>query len=159
MQVLYQMDVTGETDPATLLENVDPEFDPPKVREAAVELASAAWPERANADARVQKLAPEWPTHRQPPVDRAILRLAHHEMMTGRTPVKIAINEAIELAREYGSEHSPAFVNAVLDKLAKEAPAQVETQAAEPESPQQWLNDALADPAPGSRSNQDQPAP
>ena len=58
-------------------------------------------------------------THRQPPVDRAILRLAHHEIVTGIVPAKIAINEAVDLAKTFGAENSPSFVNGVLDKMAK----------------------------------------
>lgn len=140
MQILYQIDATGETDPQTLLANVDEDHDPVEVREAAVGLAVEAWQSRETADALVRELAPEWPTHRQPPVDRAILRLAHHEMATGRTPVKIAINEAVELAKQYGSEHSPPFVNGVLDKLSKRITPKSTPQD---ESPQAWLRDAM----------------
>src|SRR5690554_6349286 len=93
MQVLYQMDVTGQTDPQTLLEGLDEDHDSLPAREAAVKLAAAAWRSREAADAQVRELAPDWPTHRQPPVDRAILRLAHHEMTASRTPTKVAINE------------------------------------------------------------------
>lgn len=145
MQVLYQMDVTGEADPQTLRASLDEEHDSPEAREAAVELACEAWRNREQADALVAELAPEWPTHRQPPVDRAILRLAHHEMVTGRAPVKVAINEAIDLAREYGSEHSAAFVNAVLDKLAKKGVVPEKGEAETEATPQAWLNDALND--------------
>jgi len=119
MQVLYQIDVTGETDRAAVIDAVDAEYDGPEAVEAAVDLALGAWADRKLADDAVAELAEDWPTHRQPPVDRAILRLAHHEMVSGRSPVKVAINEAIELAKQYGSEHSPSFINGVLDKLGK----------------------------------------
>ena len=65
-------------------------------------------------------LAPKWPTHRQPAVDRAILRLAYHEMKSGRTPIKVVINEAVELAKGYCSKESPPFINGVLDKMARQ---------------------------------------
>lgn len=119
MQVLYQIDVTDETDRQALLDGVDAAFDKQAVREQGVDLALSAWARHEEADKRIEALTPEWPTHRQPPVDRAILRLAYHEITSGITPMKVAINEAIELAKHYASESSPAFVNAVLDKLAK----------------------------------------
>ena len=65
------------------------------------------------------QLAPDWPTHRQPPLDRAILRLAHYEMTSGHAPIKVAINEAVELAKNYCAERSPPFINGVLDKMAR----------------------------------------
>ncbi len=146
MQVLYQMDVTGVRDRQAIIDGLDDGFDNPQVREQGTDLALAAWANHKEADCQTAELAPEWPTHRQPPVDRAILRLAYHEITTGHAPVKVAINEAIELAKHYASEQSPAFVNGVLDKLAKQAPdinehATPTTEQA-PANPQAWLDDA-----------------
>ncbi len=147
MQVLYQIDATGETGGEAILEGLDAEHDAEEVRRDAVELALAAWGVRADADAQVAALAPDWPTHRQPPVDRAILRLAYHEMVSGRSPMKVAINEAVELAKQYSNEHAPAFINGVLDKLHKSLPPP--GVAPPPEAPKQkpsaeaWLDDAV----------------
>ncbi len=57
------------------------------------------------------------------PVDRAILRLATHEILTAKTPPNVAINEAIELAKRFGTTDSGRFVNGVLDRIAKQATA------------------------------------
>lgn len=122
MQVLYQIDQSGETDAEALLEGLDEEHDDVTVRVRGVELALGAWEARAAADEAIAQIATDWPTHRQPPVDRAILRLAYHEMTTGHAPPKVAINEAVELAKKFGSEQSPPFINGVLDKLAKRLP-------------------------------------
>ena len=122
MQVLYQLDATaigGTPDRQALLDGLDDEFDKLTVREQGVDWALAAWAGHESADRQVEAHSPDWPTHRQPPVDRAILRLAHYEMTSGLTPPKVAINEAVELAKQYGSEQSAAFVNGILDKLAK----------------------------------------
>jgi len=120
MQVLYQIDVTGGQDqPEVILEQIDDEYDPPDVRLQAVDIAIAAWKQHQDADKLITELAPDWPTHRQPPVDRAILRLAYYEITANVTPVKVAINEAVELSKKYAAENSPAFVNGVLDKLAR----------------------------------------
>ncbi|MAE63193.1 MAG: transcription antitermination factor NusB [Phycisphaeraceae bacterium] len=122
MQVLYQMDVGAEPDLDAIFSTMDEEYDPTEVRERARTLASDAWAARDRADALATELAPTWPTHRQPPVDRAILRLAWHEMSSGRTPVKVTINEAIELAKAYGAKESAPFINGVLDKMARRLP-------------------------------------
>ena len=82
-------------------------------------LATEAYGDRAAADAFMTEAAPGWPAHRQAAVDRAILRLAHHEMMSGKTNAKIVVNEAVELAKEFSTDKSPAFVNGLLDKALK----------------------------------------
>ena len=82
-------------------------------------MACGAFDEREKADADVAALAPEWPTSRQPAVDRAIFRLAHYEMHHGSGNPKTAVNEAVELAKKFSTERSPAFINGVLDKLLK----------------------------------------
>lgn len=147
MQLLYRMDLAGEADRQSLLEELDEEERAaPSQRVQAVDLALEAWRRRADADAAVAQLAPDWPTHRQPPIDRALLRLAYHEIASGRTPAKVAINEAVELAKRYASEHSPAFINGVLDKVAKRLS---QARPASPESSQEpggddpWLRDAM----------------
>lgn len=96
----------------------------PAQRREAVDLACAAYAARARADAAILALAPEWPTHRQPPVDRAILRLCHHELTAmheagGTDKGAMIINDAVDLAREFSTPTSPAFVNALLDKAVK----------------------------------------
>ncbi|MEX2387343.1 MAG: transcription antitermination factor NusB [Phycisphaeraceae bacterium] len=146
MQVLYQIDVTGETDRDALAATIDEDFNPEKVRHHGLDLALDAWQHHADADAATSPLTPEWPIHRQPPVDRAILRLAYHEMVAGHAPVKVAINEAVELAKQYAGEESAPFINGVLDKLAKQLDAEGKLPKPEtespPESPNVWLRDA-----------------
>ena len=83
----------------------------------AMTLARDVWDTRTSLDAQLQPLTTDWPSHRQPVIDRALLRLACFELTTERVPPKVAINEAVELAREFSTEHSPAFVNGVLDQL------------------------------------------
>lgn len=122
-QVLFQMDLTGDTDAPTLAGPVADERElSASERERASSLASDAYATRAAADAAVAELAPEWPPHRQPAVDRNVLRLAYHEMTAGITPPKVAVSEAVKLAKEFSTEKSPAFVNAILDKLLKSMP-------------------------------------
>jgi transcription antitermination protein NusB len=123
MQVLYQLDLRGEADaPAVRQSLEDQDEATPQARQEAFDLAMAAWSNAPAAGALAAELAPDWPVYRQPPLDKAILRLAHFEMASGRVPVKVAINEAVELAKRFCSQQSPAFINAVLDKIARKLP-------------------------------------
>ncbi len=123
-QVLFQIDARGELDTDLVRETLDvpDNFGEREVRKS-FDLGVEAYKARHAADGVMESLAPGWPAARQPAVDRAILRLAHFEMTTGRTPPKIALNEAVELAKEFGSEKSPGFVNGLLDKVLKSLPA------------------------------------
>ncbi len=114
----------------------------------AFDLAQDAFAARGSADREFETLAPEWPTRRLAPIDRTILRLAHFEMNSGRTPPKVAINEAIELAKSFSTEKSPAFINGLLSKVLKrlQAEAAGETSAASPEPvPVEHHADAFTD--------------
>ncbi len=78
-------------------------------------------------DEQIQRHAPEWPLEQMAIIDRSILRIALWEFSLGRqTPVKVAINEAVELAKEYGSDSAPRFVNGVLGAAAAELSAAAE---------------------------------
>lgn len=119
-QTLFQLDARGDADAAAIEASLSNAADFTEAeRRRAFELAHAAFGARAAADAEFVGLAPTWPAHRQPAVDRAILRLAHFEMVSGRVAPKIAVNEAVELSKEFGTERSPGFVNGLLDKVLK----------------------------------------
>lgn len=78
---------------------------------------------KADLDLVIQKAAPEWPIERIAPLDRNVLRLGLYELLfsdRASVPAKVAINEAIELAKSYGGEHSGRFVNGVLGAVYKE---------------------------------------
>lgn len=71
-------------------------------------------------DDKIQKAAPAWPIDKLNRIDLAILRLAVYELTTSGTPPKVIIDEAVELAKEFGSESSSSFVNGVLGTIFKE---------------------------------------
>lgn len=142
-QALYQLDARPGEDAGSVLavlaeDDEDAAGFTPGERRRALELARGAFESRAEADAFMGEAAPAWPVHRQAAVDRAILRLAHYEMVSGKTPPKVAVNEAVELAKAFSTDKSPAFVNGLLDKLLKkvlgESPA-AEASPAEGEAP------------------------
>ncbi|MEM1166319.1 MAG: transcription antitermination factor NusB [Planctomycetota bacterium] len=123
-QALFELDARPEDDPdvlrAVFVEGADEDDRRGRRdREAAWALALEAFGGRRRADDAALRLAPEWPAVRQPAVDRAILRLSIFEMTSGRTPPKVVVNEAVELAKEFSTERSPSFVNGVLDKYMK----------------------------------------
>lgn len=76
---------------------------------------------RKTIDPLIAKTAPEWPLEKLNKTDLAILRLATYELVIEKKePVKVIIDEAVELAKELGSENSPSFVNGVLGTIVKE---------------------------------------
>ncbi len=68
-------------------------------------------------DEKIRAAAPQWPIDKIAKIDLAILRLATHELMEGKEPPKVVIDEAIELAKEFGNPTSPKFINGVLGTI------------------------------------------
>ena len=101
------------------------------------DLAAGVIDATADLDAKIQPIAPEWPIEQIARVDRAILRLGMYELLhRGKiVPPKVAINEAVELAKAFGSDNSSKFVNGVLGTayrtLVEEPSADAETKQAE----------------------------
>ena len=121
LQVLCVWDANNEVDERGALQMaMDAEPKDANVRMKAIETAHAAWEYRKQADEWTERLAPQWPPRRQPSVDRNLLRLALWELTSRDTPPKVVVDEAIEIAKEYSTENSPAFVNGVLDAVLKE---------------------------------------
>lgn len=133
---LFQLDARGELTDAELESSVlhgdDPKVDAPGVKASeqskAWTLARDAYADRKRCDDVMKNLAPEWPAYRQAAVDRALLRLAHFEIHSERVPAPIAIDAAVELAKEFSTEKSPGFINALLDQAAKKKAAKKESK-------------------------------
>jgi transcription antitermination protein NusB len=125
MQTLFVWDTNNSSDAALAEQVIHDGSDDAEVRRQALQWATAAWEQRQLTDGRVERLAPQWPVRRQPGVDRALLRLATWELTRGETPPKVVIDEAIELAKQFSTEQSAAFVNGVLDAVLKENQALV----------------------------------
>jgi transcription antitermination protein NusB len=87
----------------------------------ARQLARGAWNLRERCDELLRTHVPDWSIDRMQPVDRNILRLGLYELLEqSDTPPLVVLNEAIDLARQFGGNESPAFVNGVLDGLRRE---------------------------------------
>ena len=125
LQALYQIDVSAsEIDEA--LARFWRSFEPAErdVQELAEQLVRGVHRERRSIDERIEGASTNWRVDRMARVDRNALRLAVFELLHGDAPVKVIINEAIELGKKYGSESSGAFVNGVLDRIAGALPAE-----------------------------------
>jgi N utilization substance protein B len=118
MQALFLWDANANLDLALGAQAT--QDDDQAVSTRALQMAEGAWNQRETIDALIERIAPQWPPRRQPAVDRCILRLAVWELNNQPTPPKVVIDEAIELAKEYSTEQSPAFVNGVLDAALRE---------------------------------------
>ncbi len=124
MQALYQIDVAA-TDLDEALTRFWKSFEPVEreVMDLAEQLVRGVASHRQEIDDAIEAVSTHWRLDRMAKVDRNVLRLAVFELRHGDTPVKVAINEAIELGKKFGSESSGAFINGVLDKIAGALPA------------------------------------
>lgn len=120
MQVLYQMDLSGvAADRAVLLywEYLQSASED-GVRAFADELVTGCARELARVDDTIRAASRHWRLERMARVDRNILRLAVYELLERQDiPARVTLNEAIELAKRFGDENSPSFVNGVLDQV------------------------------------------
>jgi len=119
LQVLYEFDLTGHP-PAEIFSSrlADDPLDE-NLAEFSRQLIFGVLPIVEKLDNFIAQQAPEWPLDQVAVIDRNILRIALWEFaVEGCTPLKVAINEAIELAKLYGSDSTPRFVNGVLGSLA-----------------------------------------
>jgi N utilization substance protein B len=121
IQALYELDLTDHP-PARVIEaRIEDEEFPQESAAFVHHLVFGVLQHKEHLDTLIQRYAPEWPIDQMAPIDRNILRLALFEFgVDGQTPVKVAINEAVELAKIFGSDSAPRFVNGVLGSLASE---------------------------------------
>ncbi len=118
LQALYQRDLSGES-PARDLSAFGERFEASgAARDFAWQLVCGVEQRRAELDEAVGAASDHWRLDRLARVDANVIRIALYEMTTG-LPLEIAINEAVEVARKYGTAESPAFVNGVLDAVSR----------------------------------------
>ena len=119
LKALYERDMS-QHDPLKTLERLgEEEALPPEVTGYARQLVEGVLGKLREIDTTLRRLAPAFPLEQLSAVDRNILRLALWEILYyGKIPLKVAINEAVELAKTFGSDTSPRFVNGVLGSVA-----------------------------------------
>jgi N utilization substance protein B len=119
LQVLYEVDIANHPpgDIYKLRLEDTPLTD--ELSEFARQIIFGVLPRTATLDQIIARYAPEWPLDQIAAIDRNILRMALWEFaVSHETPVKVAINEAVELAKQFGSDSAPRFINGVLGALA-----------------------------------------
>ncbi|MEP0775027.1 MAG: transcription antitermination factor NusB [Acidobacteriota bacterium] len=129
LQLLYQRELAGGEVDALAASSSDLQEVPPAAREFASTLLRGVIAHLAEIDRELTGQADNWRLERMAAVDRNILRLAMFELLhEPDTPVSVVIDEAIELAKRYGSERSSQFVNGVLDAFAQRVRATAEAR-------------------------------
>lgn len=130
LQVLYALDLAPDAVPDAAaaedaFERAAAHFELPEgARSFARALVRAVCQRRDELDAWLRAHSTNWRVERMPAVDRNVLRIAVLELVSGQAPPEVVIDEAIELARRFGGEQSPAFVNGVLDAITREVRAE-----------------------------------
>jgi N utilization substance protein B len=121
LQVLYETDIANNHLPGDVLTTRLQEIPlADDLAEFARQIVFGVLPLKQDLDMLIARYAPEWPLDQIAAIDRNILRIAFWEFAVSReTPVKVAINEAVELAKLYGSDSAPRFVNGVLGTLVE----------------------------------------
>jgi len=119
LQALYEIDLAGHLPGVVLEERIQENELDPDLAEFARQIVVGVAPLFETLDHFIAEHAPEWPLDQVATIDRNILRIALWEFAVyGETPIKVAINEAVELSKTFGSDSTPRFVNGVLGSLA-----------------------------------------
>jgi N utilization substance protein B len=119
LQALYEIDIANHPAGQVLENRLEDENLSIELQEFTRQIVVGVFPIREELDHIIAKYAPEWPLEQIATIDRNIMRVAVWEMaIQGDTPVKVAINEAVELAKLYGSDSAARFINGVLGSLA-----------------------------------------
>lgn len=120
-QILYQHEITDEAMPKVIDAFWQVRSGTPHMRAMAERLAVGTQGRKHELDREISAAAAHWRLDRMAPVDRTILRLGAYELMAEpETPPAVVLDEAIELAKRFGEEDSPAFVNGVLDAVRRQ---------------------------------------
>ncbi|HET9908078.1 MAG TPA: transcription antitermination factor NusB [Anaerolineales bacterium] len=119
LQVLYEVDIADHPPAEVFKSRLDDSSLSNELADFARQIIFGVLPLTTSLDHLIAKYAPEWPLDQIAAIDRNILRMALWEFAVLReTPIKVAINEAVELAKLFGSDSAPRFVNGVLGALA-----------------------------------------
>ena len=119
LQVLYEVDMANHPPADVFKSRLEETPLADELSDFARQIIFGVLPRTHDLDQLIAKYAPEWPFEQVAAIDRNILRIALWEFAVfHETPIKVAINEAVELAKEFGSDSAPRFVNGVLGALA-----------------------------------------
>jgi N utilization substance protein B len=117
LQALFEVDCASHNPQDSLERLLQGSSLPAETIDFTRDLVLSVLDNRSAIDALIQRFAPAWPLQQLSIVDRNILRLAVNELLSDMAPAKVAINEAVELAKAFGGDSSPRFVNGVLGSI------------------------------------------
>ncbi|WP_437204833.1 transcription antitermination factor NusB [Planctomicrobium sp. SH664] len=117
IQMLYQVDLNPDVDGRMVRNMIADRLNDEDLKGFTWWLFAGVMEHRAELDERIQSVAENWKLSRMAATDRAVLRLGAFELLKTTTPVGVVIDEAIELAKKFGSSQSSQFVNGLLDRL------------------------------------------
>ena len=118
VQALYQIELTGEASAAALRAFWEQSEAGANAKSFAAALVAGVCEQQERIDALIRSSSEHWRFERLSRVDLNVLRVATYELLQGAVPLDVAIDEAIEIGRRFGSEESATFVNGVLDQVA-----------------------------------------
>ena len=120
LQVLYEVDIANHPPAEVFRERLEDTPLSDDLAEFVRQIVFGVFPLIHELDHVIERYAPEWPLDQIATIDRNILRISCWEFaIQNETPVKVAINEAVEIAKLYGSDSAPRFINGVLGSLAE----------------------------------------
>lgn len=121
LQILFQLDVRKEKPSAAVLKHFWAEYDPDEeVKAFSEEIVKGTYKHIARINELLDQCAKNWSLDRMAVVDRNVLRMAVYEILYRiDIPTSVTINEAIEIAKKYGTDESGSFVNGILDRAAR----------------------------------------
>ena len=128
LQMLYLVDQNPDADVHWIRTSMEEQLGEDDIFGFGWSLFAGIREQQTDLDEQISAAASNWKIERMAPTDRNVLRLGVFEMQKIGTPAPVVINECIELAREFGSENSPGFVNGVLDKLTPRAEGRATTE-------------------------------
>ena len=117
LQILFEDDVNPRASVADMKTFVQGRLNSPELEEFCMSLILGVHRNQVELDAQLSKIADNWSVARMAATDRNVLRLGAYEILYTDTPDRAAVNEAVELAKRFGSAQSAQFVNGILDKF------------------------------------------
>jgi transcription antitermination protein NusB len=117
LQMLFEDDVNPRTSVEATKQFLSDRLNSPELEAFCLSLILGVRRNQSELDAQLEKTAENWSIHRMAATDRNVLRLGAFELLYTETPGRAVINEAVELAKRYGSANSAPFVNGILDKF------------------------------------------
>jgi N utilization substance protein B len=125
VQAIYAMEMNPDAEPEEAVRSATAEAEAPSADEELLrELVTGVHSHLPTLDRTVERISRNWKVRRMDRVDKSILRLGVYELLHhGETPAAVVLDECIELAKAFGTPDSPAFINGILDRVAREARA------------------------------------